>query len=92
MSKTQNEVEGSKIPSTVEGRKIMPKPARPVKDCWFTHGLQELSPEKFLKVVTKILKGEYLLLEFPYARYADSQSEKRNGKPEVFEPSNGRIK
>ena len=68
------------------------KPARPVKDYWFTHGLQELSPEKFLTVVTKILKGEYVLLEFPYAWTLDSQSEKGNERPGIFETSNGRIK
>ncbi len=68
------------------------KPARPVKDCWFTHGLQGLSPEKFLKVVGKILAGEYLLLEFPYTRTLDSQSEEWNGRPGIFETSNGRIK
>lgn len=67
------------------------KPARPVKDCWFTHGLQELSPEKFLKVVTKILAGEFVLLRFPYARTRGSQSELRNGSAEIL-PSNGRMK
>ena len=67
------------------------KPARPVKDCWFTHGLQTLSPEKFLKVVGKILNGEYVLLRFPYAGTIDSQSELRNGRPEIL-PSNGRMK
>ncbi|MCI0595724.1 MAG: hypothetical protein L0Z48_04175 [candidate division Zixibacteria bacterium] len=72
-------------------RRIEPKPARPVKDFWFTHGLQALSPEKFLKVVTKILAGEYVLLRFPYARTPASQSELRNGSPEIL-PSNGRMK
>ncbi len=69
-----------------------PKRVRPPKDYWFTHGLQELSVEKFLKVVTKILAGEYVLLRFPYARTFDSRSEKRNGVPEIFGTSNGRIK
>lgn len=68
------------------------KPARPVKDCWFTHGLQGLSPEKFLTVVTKILKGEFVLMEFPYARTLDSQSETRNPGPGILKTSNGRIK
>jgi hypothetical protein len=72
-------------------RRIEPKTARPVKDFWFTHGLQELSPEKFLKVVGKILNGEYVLLRFPYAGTFDSQSELRNGRPEIL-PSNGRMK
>lgn len=64
---------------------------RPVKDFWFTHGLQELSPEKFLKVVAKILAGEYVLLQFPGARIPGPQAEKRNKRPEIL-PSNGRIK
>jgi|GEM_PF-4798549 len=68
-----------------------PRP-RPVKDYWFSHGLQELSPEKFLKVVGKILTGEYVLLEFPGARFADSQSEERSFKPERYELNDGRIK
>lgn len=49
---------------------------RPPKDYWFTHGLQKLSAEKFLKVVTKILAGEYVLLRFPYGRAFDSALEK----------------
>jgi hypothetical protein len=64
----------------------------PVKDYWFSHGLQELSPEKFLKVVGKILTGEYVLLEFPGARFADSQSEERSFKPERIELNDGRMK
>ncbi|HXF48368.1 MAG TPA: hypothetical protein VNL73_02945 [Verrucomicrobiae bacterium] len=72
-------------------KRIELKPVRPVKDYWFTHGLQELSPEKFLKVVTKILNGEYVLLHFPCARTLGSPSELRNGSPEIL-PSNGRMK
>jgi hypothetical protein len=70
---------------------IESRPARPVKDYWFTRGLQQLSPEKFLKVVGKILAGEYVLLRFPSAPAFDFQSETRNGRPEISETSNGRI-
>ena len=65
---------------------------RPLKDHWFAPGLQELSPEKFFKVVGKILAGEYVLLEFPGARFADSQSEERSFEPERFELNDRRIK
>ena len=68
------------------------KTAKPVKDYWFTHGLQELSPEKFLKIVTKILRGEHVLLEFPCARTLDSGLETRNLRPGILKMSNGRIK
>jgi hypothetical protein len=34
----------------------------PRKTCWVTYGLQQLSTEKFLKVVQNILDGEYTLL------------------------------
>ncbi len=60
------------------------KPARPVKDYWFIHGLQALSPEKFLKVVTKILAGEYFLWHFLLARPFEPQLEKRNGRLRIL--------
>lgn len=72
--------------------KIALKPAQPVKDYWFTRGLQQLSPEKFLKVVTKILDGEFVLLQFPNVRAFGSQSENRNGRLEIFGTKDGRMK
>ena len=38
-------------------------PGLPPKTCWITYGLQGLSTEKFLKVVQKILEGEFILLK-----------------------------
>jgi hypothetical protein len=35
----------------------------PPKTCWHLYSLQELHPEKFIKVVSKILKREYLLIK-----------------------------
>jgi len=35
----------------------------PPKTCWVTYGLQGLSTEKFLKVVQKVLDGEFILLK-----------------------------
>lgn len=35
----------------------------PTKDRWVNYGLQGLSMEKFLRVVQKILKGEYSLIK-----------------------------
>lgn len=32
------------------------------KDCWHLYGLQVLSPNKFSKVVGKILSGKYALI------------------------------
>jgi hypothetical protein len=37
----------------------------PVKDFWFTHRLAPLGTNEFLKVVNKVLKGEYVLLRTP---------------------------
>jgi hypothetical protein len=49
-----------------EGR-IMPELSTinklPTKDRWVNYGLQGLSMEKFLRVVQKILKGEYSLIK-----------------------------
>ncbi len=35
----------------------------PEKNCWHLYSLQALQPEKFVKVVTKILKRDYLLIK-----------------------------
>jgi hypothetical protein len=32
------------------------------KDCWHSYGLQGLTPNRFASVVTKILKGHYILV------------------------------
>lgn len=32
------------------------------KDCWHLYGLQVLSPERFVRVVGKILKGRFDLI------------------------------
>ena len=36
----------------------------PQKTFWHPYGLQGLTPEKFIKVVNLILKGEHILLRF----------------------------
>jgi hypothetical protein len=36
------------------------------KDCWHPYGLQSLNPEKFVSVVTRILKGKFELLELKW--------------------------
>jgi hypothetical protein len=35
----------------------------PEKQCWHLYSLQNLNPEKFIKVVGKILKKDYLLIK-----------------------------
>lgn len=35
------------------------------KTCWVTYKLQGLSTEKFLKIVEKIIEGEYTLIKPP---------------------------
>jgi hypothetical protein len=35
----------------------------PEKQCWHLYSLQNLHPEKFIKVVGKILKKDYLLIK-----------------------------
>lgn len=37
----------------------------PPKTCWVTYKLQGLSTEKFLKIVEKIIEGEYTLIKPP---------------------------
>jgi hypothetical protein len=41
-------------------------PSFPPKTHWNPYGLQGLSTAKFERVVTKILKGEYVLLKLPH--------------------------
>ena len=36
------------------------------KDCWHPYGLQGLSPDKFVKVVTRILAGKFDLLDLKW--------------------------
>jgi hypothetical protein len=35
----------------------------PEKQCWHLYSLQNLNPEKFVRVVGKVLKKEYLLIK-----------------------------
>jgi len=35
----------------------------PQKTCWHLYSLQNLNPEKFVKVVSKILKRQHLLIK-----------------------------
>ncbi len=44
-------------------KKHKPNIKLPPKTSWHLYSLQELYPEKFIKVVTKILKKEYLLIK-----------------------------
>ncbi len=46
----------------------------PPKICWITYGLQGLSPEKFLKVVQRILDGKLVLLKPPEIIPKDSET------------------
>jgi hypothetical protein len=44
-------------------KKRKPQFTMPEKACWHLYALQNLHPEKFVKVVGKILKKEYLLIK-----------------------------
>jgi len=44
-------------------RKRKPQFKVPEKTCWHLYSLQNLHPEKFIKVVGKILKKDYLLIK-----------------------------
>ena len=44
--------------------KVIEKQQLPQKTFWHPYGLQSLTPEKFIKVVNLILKGEHILLRF----------------------------
>jgi len=65
----QKEVRGLPKSKTVEQQHL------PQKTFWHPYGLQGLTPEKFIKVVNLILKGEHILLRF-----------KRGKRPEEATP------
>ena len=44
-------------------KKRKPRFKLPEKTCWHLYSLQSLNPEKFIKVVGKILKRDYLLIK-----------------------------
>lgn len=44
-------------------KKRKPQFKTPEKTCWHLYSLQTLHPEKFVKVVGKILKKDYLLIK-----------------------------
>jgi len=44
-------------------KKQKPEYKTPKKTCWHLYSLQALDSEKFIKVVAKILKSEYLLIK-----------------------------
>jgi len=44
--------------------KAIEKQHLPQKTFWHPYGLQSLTPEKFIKVVNLVLKGEHILLRF----------------------------
>ena len=55
--------------------KKLEKQNLPKKTLWHPYGLQSLTPEKFIRVVNLILKGEHILLRF-----------KRGERPEEATP------
>jgi hypothetical protein len=44
-------------------KKRKPEYKAPKKTCWHLYSLQTLNSEKFIKVVAKILKSEYMLIK-----------------------------
>lgn len=36
---------------------------KPKKNCWHLYSLQALNPEKFIKVIDKILRKEFLVIK-----------------------------
>jgi hypothetical protein len=44
-------------------KKRKPQIIKPEKTCWHLYSLQNLNPDKFIKVVGKILKRDYLLIK-----------------------------
>ncbi len=44
-------------------KKKKPDYKLPKKTCWHLYSLQNLNSEKFIKVVGKILKSEYMLIK-----------------------------
>lgn len=55
----------------------------PPRTCWVTYKLQGLSTEKFLKIVEKIIEGEYTLIKPPAI---EPEELKEFGEPELAEP------
>ena len=51
--------------------KAIEKQHLPQKTLWHPYGLQSLTPEKFIKVVNLILKGEHILLRFNRGKRAE---------------------
>ncbi len=39
-------------------RKVIPFKREPYRTCWHTYSLQDLQPERFLRVATQILAGK----------------------------------
>lgn len=46
----------------------------PQKTLWHPYGLQSLTPEKFIKVVNLILKGEHILLRFKRGKRPEEEA------------------
>jgi hypothetical protein len=46
----------------------------PQKTFWHPYGLQSLTPEKFIKVVNLILKGEHILLRFKRGKSQEEEA------------------
>lgn len=46
----------------------------PQKTFWHPYGLQSLTPEKFIKVVNLILKGEHILLRFKLGKSQEEEA------------------
>ena len=45
-------------------RKVVPFEREPVKTCWHPYCLQDLQPERFIRVVTGIIAGKITLVPF----------------------------
>jgi hypothetical protein len=59
---------GNEMKTVGQGGGVMAKKRKsqfvlPEKQCWHLYSLQNLNPEKFIKVVGKILKKDYLLIK-----------------------------
>jgi len=54
--------------------KVIEKQHLPQKTFWHPYGLQSLTPEKFIKVVNLILKGEHILLRFSRGKRPEEEA------------------
>jgi hypothetical protein len=54
--------------------KMVEKQHLPQKTFWHPYGLQNLTPEKFIKVVNLILKGEHILLRFKRGKSQEEEA------------------